>query len=63
VSVNKDSNGGGTIQLNIDRKVYFVEGASFQLSDGGKAAHLHGTTTNLSDVPGVPVTVDVACSA
>lgn len=61
VSVNKDSNGGGTIQLNLNRKVYFVEGASLKLSDGGKAAHLHGTTTSLSDVPGVPVTVDVAC--
>jgi hypothetical protein len=60
VSVNKDSGGGGTIQLNLGRKVYFVEGASFKLSDGGKAAHLHGTTTSLPE-PGVPVTVDVAC--
>jgi hypothetical protein len=60
VSVNKDSSGGGTIQLNLGKKAYFVEGASFKLSDGGKAAHLHGTTKILPE-PGIPVTVDVAC--
>lgn len=61
VSVNKDSTGGGTIQLMLGGRNYFVEGASLKLSDGGRAAHLHGTTTQLSDLPGTPVTVDVAC--
>lgn len=61
VSVNKDSNGGGTIQLSLGGKVLFVEGASLTLSAGGKQAHLHGTTTRLSDEPGLAVTVDVAC--
>jgi hypothetical protein len=61
VSVNKDSNGGGTIQLSLSGKTLFVEGGTFQLSDGGKAAHLHGTTTHLSDLPGTPVTVTVSC--
>ncbi len=42
-------------------KSYFVEGASLTLSDGGKDAHLHGTTSKLSDVPETPVTVDVTC--
>ncbi len=61
VSVNKDSNGGGTIQLMLGGKNLFVEGATLTLSDGGKQAHLHGTTTSLSDVAGLAVTVDVAC--
>ena len=61
VSVNKDSNGGGTIQLSLGGKVLFVEGASLTLSAGGKQAHLHGTTTRLSDDPGLAVTVDVTC--
>jgi hypothetical protein len=60
VSVNKNSSRGGTIQLKLGGKVYFVDG-SFSLSDGGKAAHLHGKTTSLSDVPHTPVTVDVSC--
>ena len=42
-------------------KNLFVEGASFALSRGGERAHLHGTTTALSDQPGTPVTVDVTC--
>jgi len=61
VSVNKNSSGGGTIQLNLGGKLYFVDGGSFSLSDGGQAAHLHGKTTSLSDVPHTPVTVDVSC--
>lgn len=61
VSVNKNSSGGGTIQLSLGGKVYFVDGGSFSLSDGGRAAHLHGRTTALSDVPHTPVTVDVSC--
>lgn len=61
VSVNRDSSGGGTIQLMLGGKNYFVEGASLQVSGGGKAAHLHGTTGKLSDVPGTSVTVDVTC--
>ena len=61
VSVNKDSNGHGTIQLTLGGKDLFVEGASFALSRGGKQAHLHGTTTALSDQPGTSVTVDVTC--
>jgi hypothetical protein len=61
VSVNKNSSGGGTIQLSLGGKVYFVDGGSFSLSDGGKAAHLHGKTTALSDLPHTPVTVDVSC--
>jgi hypothetical protein len=59
VSVNKNSSGGGTIQLLVDGKNYFVDGASLDLSDGGRAAHLQGKTTAESDVPGAPVTVDV----
>lgn len=61
VSVNKDSKGGGTIQLSLGGKTLLVEGASLALSDGGKQAHLHGTTTRLSDEPGLAVTVDVTC--
>jgi hypothetical protein len=61
VSVNKDSNGHGTIQLTLGGKDLFVEGASFALSRGGKQAHLHGTTTALSGEPGTSVTVDVTC--
>lgn len=61
VSVNKDSNGGGTIQLSLGGKTLLVEGASLALSDGGKQAHLHGTTTRSSDEPGLAVTVDVTC--
>jgi hypothetical protein len=61
VSVNNNSSGGGTIQLNLGGKTYFVDGGSFALSHGGQAAHLHGKTTALSDVPGAPVTVNVTC--
>lgn len=60
VSVNNNSSRGGTIQLSLGGKVYFVDG-SFSLSDGGKAAHLHGKTGALSDLPHTPVTVDVSC--
>jgi hypothetical protein len=61
VSINEDSSRGGTIQLLLAGKVYFVTGASLQFSNGTKAAHLQGTTTADSDVPGAPVTADVAC--
>ena len=62
MSVNKNSSGGGTIQLLLGGKnYYFVDGASLDLSDGARAAHLQGKTTAESDVPGAPVTVDVAC--
>jgi hypothetical protein len=61
VSVNNTSSGGGTIQLNLGGKVYFVDGGSFSLSDGGQAARLRGKTTSLSDLPHTPVTVDVSC--
>jgi hypothetical protein len=38
-----------------------VDGATLSLSDHAKAAHLPGTTTADSEVPGVSVTVDVTC--
>lgn len=61
VSVNNQADGRGTIQLTLGGKVYFVDNASFALSDGQKAAHLQGITTNESDAPGTTVTVDVTC--
>lgn len=61
VSVNKNSSGGGTIQLMLGGKNLFVDGASLTLADGGKQAHLHGSTTSLSDEAGLAVTVDVTC--
>lgn len=61
VSVNRDSTGGGTIQLVLGGKVLLVEGAVMKVSDGGNQAHLQGTTTSLSDEPKLPVTVDISC--
>jgi ABC-type nitrate/sulfonate/bicarbonate transport system substrate-binding protein len=61
ISVNKNSSGGGTIQALLGGKNYFVDGATLNLSDHAQAAHLRGTTTADSDVPGVSVTVDVTC--
>lgn len=61
VSINKNSSGGGTIQLLLDGKNYFVDGASLTLSNGAKTAHLQGKTSAQSDVPGATVTADVTC--
>ena len=61
VSVNKNSSGGGTIQLQLSGRTYFVDGATLTLSNGAKTAHLQGKTTAESDAPGTAVTVDVAC--
>lgn len=61
VSVNNQSSGRGTIQLSLGGKTYFVDNASFDLSNGKKTAHLQGKTTPESDSPGTTVTVDVAC--
>ena len=61
VSVNNQTSGRGTIQLSLGGKTYFVDNASFSLSNGKKTAHLRGKTTPESDSPGTTVTVDVAC--
>ncbi len=61
VSVNKNSSGGGTIQLLMGGQIYFVDGATLTLSNGARTAHLRGKTTAESDAPGTAVTVDVAC--
>jgi hypothetical protein len=61
VSVNNQASGRGTIQVSLGGKSYFVDNASFELSDHKKAAHLQGKTTHESDAPGTTVTVDVAC--
>lgn len=61
VSVNNQASGRGTIQLSLRGKTYFVDNASFGLSNGKKTAHLQGRTTNESDSPGTTVTVDVTC--
>ena len=61
VSVNNQASGRGTIQLSLGGRSYFVDNASFDLSDGKKSAHLRGKTTPESDSPGTTVTVDVAC--
>lgn len=61
VSVNRDSTGGGTIQLVLGGKVLLVEGAVMKISDGGSQAHLQGKTTSSSDEPKLPVTVDISC--
>lgn len=61
VSVNRDSTGGGTIQLVLGGKVLLVEGAAMKVSDGGSQAHLQGKTTSSSDEPKLPVTVDISC--
>jgi hypothetical protein len=61
VSVNNQASGRGTIQVSLGGKSYFVDNASFDLSDGKQAARLRGKTTPESDSPGTTVTVDVAC--
>ncbi len=61
VSINKNSSGGGSIQVLLGGKNYFVDGASLTLSEGAKTAHLQGKATAQSDVPGAAVTADVAC--
>lgn len=61
VSVNRDSTGGGTIQLVLGGKVLLVEGAVMKVSGGGSQAHLQGKTTSSSDEPKLPVTVDISC--
>jgi hypothetical protein len=61
LSVNNQASGRGTIQLSLGGKTYFVDNASFDLSNDKKAAHLRGKTTPESDAPGTMVTVDVAC--
>jgi hypothetical protein len=61
VSVNNQASGRGTIQVSLGGKSYFVDNASFDLSNGKKAAHLQGQTTQESDAPGTTVTVDIAC--
>jgi len=61
VSVNNQASGRGTIQVALGGKSYFVDNASFDLSNDKKSAHLRGKTTPESDAPGTTVTVDVAC--
>ncbi len=61
VSVNNQASGRGTIQLSLGGKTYFVDNASFALSNGKKTAHAQGKTTPESDSPGTTVTVDVTC--
>ncbi|HEY7143947.1 MAG TPA: hypothetical protein VH637_06840 [Streptosporangiaceae bacterium] len=61
VAVNNTSSGGGTIQLTLNGKTYLVDGGTFDLSDGAKAAHLRGKATSESDGPGALVTVDITC--
>jgi hypothetical protein len=61
VSVNNQASGRGTIQVSLGGKSYFVDNASFDLSNGKKTAHLQGKTTPESDSPGTAVTVDVSC--
>jgi hypothetical protein len=61
VSVNNQASGRGTIQVSLGGKSYFVDSASFDLSNDKKTAHLQGKTTHESDAPGTTVAVDVAC--
>ena len=44
VSVNNQASGRGTIQVAPGGKSYFVDDASFRLSNGKKAARLQGKT-------------------
>jgi hypothetical protein len=59
---NTDSPGKGTIQVMLNGKHYYDLGeAKMTLTDGGKKAHLQGTSHQLSDAPGAKITVDVTC--
>lgn len=56
-TVGKDA----SIQAELGGKMLLVDSASFALSDGGKSAHVAGTSNRNADIANTPVTVDVTC--